>query len=316
MLNAAQIITRANQIAKCPGFVQQGQDGLNVVLNDICLHNDFALARALFTFNFNPSLTTLFGSGPYPLPLDYLRTSGSSGTEGLTKSAWFMYPAPNFPSGQPQPLIPIDLGEFDQYPQLNAQGIPSVIATDMGGPLNQRIVLSTTASLTAGSTAGTVSVATGLTNGLAMAGECVKPGTTVTVSGLNITLSLPAVGTSTTASVFFGIAPVAYVYPAPVGPYPVSIRYQRMMPPILDTARMPWFDDEDFLIEKLAARQMAITGDTRKDGYDATADRTMGKYLELSDDKTNRAQTVVMDPRKYGTGSQWSKLRNTKVAGW
>jgi hypothetical protein len=315
VLPASVIITRANQISKTSGFVQQGLDGINVVLNDICLHKDFALARALFTFNFNPGLASLFGSGPYQLPLDYLRTSGSSGTEGITKSAWFLYPAPAFPNGQPMPLVPIDLGQFDQYPQMDAQGIPSTIATDMGGPLNQRIVLVTTASLTAGSTAGTVASAAGLTNGIAMAGEGVAPGTTILVSGLNITLSLPAKGTNTTASVFFGVAPVAYVYPPPVGPYPVSIRYQRMMAPIQDISRIPWFDDEDFLIEKLAARQMALSGDSRKETYDASADRTMGKYLEMSDDKTNRAQTVQLDPRHYGLGAG-GRLRITKVAGW
>ena len=34
--------------------------------------------------------------------------------EGVTKSAWFLYPAPSFPNGQPMPLVPIDLGEFDE----------------------------------------------------------------------------------------------------------------------------------------------------------------------------------------------------------
>ncbi len=312
MLPASTIITRANQIAKTPGMVSQGLDGLNIVLSEICQHEDFALARGLFQFNFNPALITLFGSGPYPLPLDYLRTSGSSGSEGVTKSAWFLYPAPNFPSGQPMPLVPIDLGEFDQYPQLNSQGLPSVIATDMGGPLTQRIVLSTTVSLTVGSTA---TVAAGLTSGLSMAGEGVAPGTTITVSGSVITMSLPATATISAASVFFGIAPVAYVYPAPVGPYPVSIRYQRMMPPILDVSRFPWFPDDDYLVEKLAARMMAISGDSRKAEYDISAERTIGKYKNLADDKTNRAQVVQMDARRYGNGPG-QKLRITKQAGW
>jgi hypothetical protein len=315
VLTAGQIITRANQIAKASGMASQGLDGLNIVLGGICQNEDFALARGLFQFNFNPSLITLFGSGPYPLPLDYLRTSGSSGAEGVTKSAWFLYPAPTFPSGQPMPLVPIDLGEFDQYPQLNAQGLPSVIATDMGGPLTQRIILATTASLSAGSTAGTVGVSSGLYNGLSMAGEGVQPGTTITVSGSNITLSLPATGTSTTASVFFGIAPVAYVYPAPVGPYPVSIRYQRMMPDIFDTSRYPWFPDEDYLIEKLAALMMPITGDTRRAEFDASAEHTLGKYKSMVDDTRNRAQTVQMDARRYGNGSGRA-LRITKASGW
>lgn len=312
MLNAAQIITRANQIAKSPGMVQQGIDGLNIVLGELCLHEDFALARGLFQFNFNPALVTLFGSGPYSLPLDYLRTSGSSGSEGVTQSAWFMYPAPDFPSGQPMPLVPIDLGEFDRYPKLNSQGLPSVIATDMGGPLTQRIVLATTVSLTAGSTA---TVAAGLSSGLSMAGEGVTPGTTITVSGSNITMSQPATATIPAASVFFGIAPVAYIYPAPVGPYPANIRYQRWMPPIIDTSRFPWFPDEDYLVEKLAARMMPITGDSRKAEYDADAERILGKYKNLADDKTNRAQTVQMDARYYGNGAG-QRLRITKQAGW
>jgi len=317
VLTAAAIIARANQIAKGRGFAQLGLDGLNIVLSEICLHYDYALARGMFTFNFNPGLTTLFGSGPYPLPLDYLRTSGSSGAEGVTKSAWFLYPAPSFPNGQPMPLVPVDLGQFDQYPQLNAQGIPSVIATDMGGPLTQRIILSTTANLTANSTTGTVSAADAaiLSSGLAMAGQGVTPGTTITISGTTITMSQAATGTNAAASVFFGIAPVAYVYPPPVGPYPVTIRYQRLMPPLTDTSQVPWFSDEDYLIEKLAARQMAITGDSRKEVYDASADRTMGKYAQMADDKTNRAQTVVLDPRRYGSGSG-RDLPNTKNAGW
>jgi hypothetical protein len=315
VLTASQIITRANQIAKASGMASQGLDGLNIVLGGICQNEDFALARGLFQFNFNPSLITLFGSGPYPLPLDYLRTSGSSGAEGVTKSAWFMYPAPSFPSGQPMELVPIDLGEFDQYPQLDAQGLPSVIATDMGGPLTQRIILATRASLTANSVTGTVVDNTGLSNGLAMAGEGITPGTTITISGSTITLSKPATATILSASVFFGIAPVAYVYPAPVGPYPVSIRYQRMMPDIFDLSQYPWFPDEDYLVDKLVALQMSITGDTRKAEFDASADRTLGKYKSMADDTRNRAQTVQMDARRYGNGSGRA-LRITKAAGW
>jgi len=312
VLTAAAIIDRANQIAKIRGMAAQGLEGLNAILSDLAEEQSLALARGEFNFNFNPALVSLFGSGPYPLPLDFIRTSDSSGAEGVTRASWFLYPAPAFPNGQPMPLVPIDLGEFDLYPQLNAQGIPSTIATDMS---QQRIVLSTSAALTAGSTTGTVALATGVLNGMSIAGEGIVPGTTITISSLTITLSEAATITNPNASVFFGYPPVAFVYPPPIGPYPVTIRYQRKMPPIIDDAVIPWFPNEGYLIEKLASFQMPISGDSRKAAYEASAEVKLGKYLGLSDDKTNRAQTVQMDARRYGNGTG-NRLRITKVAGW
>ncbi len=317
MLTAAALIDRANQIAKGRGMAAQGLDGLNAILGDLCEETDLALARGLFQFSFNPALVSLFGSGPYPLPLDYLRTSGSSGATGVTRSAWFLYPAPSFPNGQPQPLVPIDLAEFDQYPQLNAQGIPSTIATDMGGPLTERIVQSCPTALTAAGTTATPSVMTGLVAGLGVAGEGIVPGTTIVSVGMTtIVLSAAATKSNTIASVFYGIAPVAYVYPPPVESYPVFVRYQRKMPPIFDTAQIPWFPNEGFLIDKLASFQMEITGDSRRDMFEAAANRRLSKYLALSDDKTNRAQQVQLDQRNFGGGGRYWKLKNTKVAGW
>lgn len=391
MLTAAALITRVNQIVGAPNYVSQGLDGLNIVLGDLCEDYDFALARGEYSFNFNPALTSMFGSGPYPLPLDYLRTSGSSGAEGQTKSAWFLYPAPAFPMGQPMQLVPVDLGRFDQYPQLNAQGIPGVIATDMGGPLTQRITCVTPAVTTAGSTMIYATLAPGIAAGQGVAGEGITPGTTVvsvstalvttcdtnstttlsnipstaeiqigdivtaanivldstgapiqvqtivdaqTVtisfaatsnavgeavtfahSGAIVILSEPATATSSLASVFFGIAPVCYVYPPPIGSWPVTIRYQRKMPPIVDLARVPWFPNESYLVERMAASQMQITGDTRLAEFEGIAKGRLQRYIDLVDDKTNRAQTIQMDAGRYGRGS-FGRLKNTKVAGW
>lgn len=314
MLTAARIIDRANQIAKGRGFEEQGLDGLNAILSDLCEDHDLALARGLFEFTFNPSLSTLYGSGPYPLPLDYLRTSGSSGATGATRSAWFMYPTET--GAQPMPLIPVDLAQFDQYPQYPSQGLPSTWATDMGGPLTQRIVLATTAALTSGSASATVALATNLAIGRAVAGEGIEPGTTIEgISGLALTLSAAATATIAAASVFFGIAPVGYAYPPPVGAYPVSIRYQRKMPPITDTAQIPWFPNEGYLIDKLAAMQMPITGDGRRMEFEETARVKLGRYLDLADDKTNRAQSIQLDQRQFGRGGGRG-LPITKNAGW
>ncbi len=385
MLTAARLIADVCQICKAPHYTAQALDLLNAVLGDLCETHPLALARGTFTFNFDPGLVSLFGSGPYSLPLDFLRTSDSSGTDGLTMPARYLYPAPAFPNGQPMPLIPIDLGEFDLYPQINAQGLPAVMATDMGGPLTDRIVFAGPASLTAASTTISLILATNVTNGLSIAGEGITPGTTVvsgagvtltatgtltlgspiitamsstanlipgmaitgariepgavidsvdsasqitmtlnpsasavvtlTFSGAALVLSNPATATIAAASVFFGIPPVCYIYPPPVGPYPVQVRYQRKMPPIIDTSKVPWFPNEGFLFKELSARLMMVTDDQREPAFAAAAQRNLGNYLGLTDDKTNRAQTVQMDPRRYGKGAG-DRLRITKVAGW
>ncbi len=319
MLTAATLINRACQISKGELYTAQGLDLLNSIQSDLCETYDLALARGVFQFNFNPSLSTMFGSGPYPLPLDYLRTSGSSGAEGVSKSAWYLYPTPAFPAGQPIYMVPIDLAEFDLYPQFpSSQTTPNLWATDMGGPLTQRIVLASTAAITAASTSATVSSADAalLSNGLSMAGEGIMPGTTITISGTTLTLSLPAVATIAAASVFYGTPPKAYVYPPPLGTYPVTVRYQKKMPDLTNTGQIPWFPNEGYLIEELSARLMWITDDSRAGEY---ADRALARlrgYLDLMDDKTNRAQAVQLDLRNYGSGSSWANARLTKHQGW
>jgi hypothetical protein len=318
MLTASRITIDAQQIAKVRGFTIQALDQINAILSDLCQTTDLALARGQFNFNFNPQLTSLFGSGPYPLPLDYLRTSGSSGARGVTKSAWYLYPTPAFPAGQPIFMTPIDLAEFDLFPQLPSQSTPELWCTDMGGPLTQRIILATTMATTLNSVTATPVSLTGLVAGLGVAGEGIKPGTTIIAApGPTITLSLPATATLAAASVFFGIAPVAYVYPAPLGTYPVTVRYQRMMPPLIDLTQYPWFPMDSYMIYMLASKLMAFAGDDRIDRFEVRAMKELGRYLGLSDDKTNRAQQVQLDGRMFGHGSAGGQnLRNTKNMGW
>lgn len=318
MFSADNIRARALRIAKVPNYTGDGLDNLNSILADLCLKHDFALARGLFTFNFNPGLTTNFGSGPYALPLDYLRASGSSG-EGQKTFFWTL-------NGVPYPMVPVDISEFDmQVQQAGLQSYPWLWATDMGGPLTDRIVAVTTLAITSGSTAATVASGAGLANGQAVAGEGIVPGTTI--SGLSgqganatLTLSQAATASNAAASVFFGIAPVAYAYPPPSGAYLVTIRYQRMMPPIQNTGKIPWFPDEIYLIEQLAGLMMEesddlrvseFIGDNRQGGR---AGRRLAQYLANADDKRNRPQTVELDRRRFGPS--FRNLRNTKSIGW
>jgi hypothetical protein len=77
-LSAAQIVTLAVQKAKAPGFTQQAGQALNTILSELCQTYDLDDARATFTFTFNVQTAPGqgLGSGPYALPVNYLRTQG------------------------------------------------------------------------------------------------------------------------------------------------------------------------------------------------------------------------------------------------
>lgn len=70
-LTYAEIVTRATQEAKAPGYLAQGADYLNMVLQDLALNYDFDIMQ-------NDDFTITTGTvspaeGPYSLPSDYLR---------------------------------------------------------------------------------------------------------------------------------------------------------------------------------------------------------------------------------------------------
>lgn len=121
----AQIVALACQIAKTPGMTSQAGQLLAVILDDLCQTYDFEAAKKTVFGNFNPSLVALlgdsiYGSGPYPLPADYLRA--------VIGEVWWTLPG----TGVKYPLIPIDLAEFDvavQQPGL--QNYPTFFVTDL-----------------------------------------------------------------------------------------------------------------------------------------------------------------------------------------
>lgn len=97
---------------------------LNTVLEELCTSYDFEVAAGTYYFNFDPGLTSLignsiYGSGPYPLPSDFLRCCGP-------ESVWWTN------QGVPYPLIPLDLSEFDMaVQQAGLQSYPYWFATDV-----------------------------------------------------------------------------------------------------------------------------------------------------------------------------------------
>jgi hypothetical protein len=332
---ASQILARAMQRAKAPaGYSSQAAGELNAILQDLAEERDLAVARGFFSFIFNSQASSMLGgqnigaSGPYPLPLDYLRTSGSSGSEGTQKSTfWFI-------NGVPYPMIPCDLSEFDmQVQQAGISSYPWLWATDM----SQRVIArTTTGTVHSNTTLDNILDPTGIVAGMTVQGPGVPPDpydtaaqqsvntTVVSVTGTSLQLSQDATLTAAGGVYTFGYPGVGYAYPPPSGNYPVNLRYQRQMPDLatdamgnLTTAAansVPWFPHIGSLTEMLAARLMELTDDTRALPYAAHAGQMLDAYLKMKDDDTNRAKTVQLDRRRFG--KQFPLLRNTKTIGW
>jgi len=68
-LQAQQIVSLACTIAKCPGYIQQGGQFLNMALEDLWLHRDLKINRVTESI-----LVQANNFGPFTLPLNYLRT--------------------------------------------------------------------------------------------------------------------------------------------------------------------------------------------------------------------------------------------------
>ena len=312
MLTVASIISAAQQIAKCSGYDTQALNLFNAILMGLCNDVDSSLSREVYNFDFNPGLTTNFGSGPYNLPVDYLRASGSSG-EGQKTFFWTL-------DGVPHLMIPCDLSEFDmQVQNAGRSSYPLLWATDMANTSvssSSRYKAMTTIATTINNVTATLASATGVAIGDGIAGEGIGPCTRLNnLVGVTATLSIAAAATLTAGSVIIGMPPQAYAYPPPSGAYPVTIRYQKMMPPIVNTANYPWFPDDGYLIEELAGRLMEITDDARATEFlgngqmPGRAGRRLRLFLQNDNDKKNRPQQVELDRRNFRFPR---RLRDTK----
>ena len=317
MLTVAAIIDRALQIAKAPNYTAQALDLFNAIQSDLCESYDYALAAGKFLFDFNPALQSDFGSGPYNLPLDYLRASGSTG-DGQYSVFWTLL-------GVPYPLIPCDLNDFYmQVQQAGNQSYPWLWATDMTNlslTSAARYRAAFVMDLNAASFTQVAPAGLSVAAGDAISGTGIIPGTMVTsYSGTALVLSQAPAATITGASVFTGTCPQVYVYPPPSGAYPVTCIYQRQMPPIVDTSTYCWFPDDGYLIEELAGRVMEITDDARTTEFmgngmqPGRSGNRLRKYNDKKDDKPVRPQTVELDRRRFGPS--FRTLPNTKVVGW
>lgn len=113
-LQAQQIVTLATQVAKCPGYVSQAGQLLNAILSELCQTYDLQEASSRAQIVVSPSA----GSGPYPLPADYLR-------------AW-RDTAIYYIQGVPYSMVNMSLQEFDVLvQQAGISNYPERWATDV-----------------------------------------------------------------------------------------------------------------------------------------------------------------------------------------
>lgn len=117
-LQAQQIVSLATQIAKVPGYTAQAGQILNMILSDLCQTYDFDVAKKVTTITLG-TVTNDYGSGPYPLPSDYLRACDKD-------SVFFTY------NGVKYRMTPLDFIEYRELvQQAGNQSFPSSYATDM-----------------------------------------------------------------------------------------------------------------------------------------------------------------------------------------
>lgn len=111
-----------------------------------------------------------------------------------------------------------------------------------------------------------------------------------------------------------------YVWPPASGNYPATVRYNPMMPDIVNTADVPWFPNSTYLYTRLAGELMKITNDDRMNAFlsdqpgSGGAGELLRKYLTMKDDPETAPKNVKLDPRMFKPSI--ATLRNTKTIGW
>lgn len=226
MITSAQIVSLACQIAKCPGFTQQGGQQLNLVLNDLVLHRDLKMNRK------QGSIAIQIGSnGPFALPTDYLRTYD------------LFYTVNNFPYF----LFPLSQEQYDAlFKDPSIANYPYAYATDLTNQATQ--------------------------------GAC----------------SL-------------------FIFPQSTSALTMTHRYMLNRSDIAtpeNSATVPWFPDQDYLIHATATRLMKITDDGRYDKFVADGETMLRIHLIEDGDEQQVVKAIKLDPQRFHMNRS---LRPTKL---
>lgn len=119
--------------------------------------------------------------------------------------------------------------------------------------------------------------------------------------------------------------PVMLFWMPPSGAYAVTLRYFAQMPDISNPSTsniVPWFPNQKYLITRVAGELMQDADDERAPAFLSDNEGTypngagviLRKYLQMKDDKGDRAQVVQLDRRRFGRA--FDRLKNTKQIGW
>lgn len=225
MLTAAQIVTDALSIAKCPGFTAQGGRALNFVLRDLSLHRNLKINVVTASIPVNAST-----SGPFNLEADFLRTY---------ELYYISNNEPIFLSQRTRPQF-----DLDSIPN-SGNGYPEEYATDLSPLANQ----------------------------------------------------LPG---------------LLYIYPTANAALTLTHRYFIQRPDITapeTSGVIPWFPDQDYLVQATAMRMMRITDDTRYDRFVSDCEAMLRTHLLTEGDEQQVVKEVQLDPRRFRvSGARPTKL--------
>ena len=105
-----------------------------------------------------------------------------------------------------------------------------------------------------------------------------------------------------------------FIYPQSSGQIVLTHRYMVKQPDIVapeNSAVIPWFPDQDYLITATASRLMQITDDTRRDKFIEDSLRMLRIHLISGDgDEQQVVKSVRLDPRRFHTNRT---LKPTKI---
>jgi hypothetical protein len=124
-----------------------------------------------------------------------------------------------------------------------------------------------------------------------------------------------------TSPIGSGLPANMYVWPPSGGTYVVNIRYYRQMSDITTpetSTTVPWFNNVNYLITRLAGEMMKLADDERWQAFlgdgPTGAQGILDRYLKLQNDDEGRAKTVELDRRRFGRS--FNRLKDTKTLGW
>lgn len=104
-----------------------------------------------------------------------------------------------------------------------------------------------------------------------------------------------------------------YIYPQSNQNLTINHRYMVQRPDITTpetSSTVPWFTDQDYLIQATAMRMMRITDDSRYDRFVAECERMLEVHLVTEGDEQQVVKEVQLDPRRFRVGAS---LKPTKT---